>query len=433
MRRGIGLILLMACFWTYASDLKQAYQEGTALGASQNNQSIDLLKTLDLAQFPGYQPNLSQENYYGGVTQESTRLKTDSQAAVEQSDVGKTVNDTFNQRPYYRVNPASESMQKLNQIAENGDAIMHGKNTEQTTCALRPKECHYSWQQKTCLSGKRVVNQPCVKQLNSDACSSQEQSPCDALMLDGCEQIGSMCIHEEAGYCATYQQTYQCPLNQCSDNQLICGEDAFCLEGDCSKQDYVPAQDGEFKKAISALSVASEASKDFDGNTNFVFKGQLLECSKAVAGVKNCCRNSGWGIDLNLAHCNDMEKKLGKARENKLVVPTGEYCAKRKKLPIGSICVDQHETFCVFQSKLARIVQEQGRHTQLGIGFGKGKYSNCSGITPEQMQLIKFENINFSEFYEEIQHKLKSPNTQQTTSQISQRLKDFYNQGDTHG
>ena len=75
----------------------------------------------------------------------------------------------------------------------------------------------------------------------------------------------------------------------------------------------------------------------------------------------------------------------------------------------------------------------QGRRAQLGIGFGKGKYSNCSGITPEQMQLIKFENINFSEFYEEIQHKLKSPNTQQTISQISQRLKDFYNQGDTHG
>lgn len=280
---------------------------------------------------------------------------------------------------------------------------------------------------------KKEVKRPCAKQLNSDECGSQEQSPCDALMLDGCEQIGSMCVHEEAGYCATYQQTYQCPLNQCSENQLICGEDAFCLEGDCSKRDYIPAQDGEFKKAISALSAASEASKDFDGNTNFVFKGQLLECSKAVAGVKNCCRNSGWGIDLNLAHCNDMEKKLGKARENKLVVPTGEYCAKRKKLPIGSICVDQHETFCVFQSKLARIVQEQGRHTQLGIGFGKGKYSNCSGITPEQMQLIKFENINFSEFYEEIQHKLKSPNTQQTTSQISQRLKDFYNQGDTHG
>lgn len=136
---------------------------------------------------------------------------------------------------------------------------------------------------------------------------------------------------------------------------------------------------------------------------------------------------------LELAQCSDAEKKLGKARENKLVVPTGEYCFKRKKLPIGSVCVDHHQTYCVFQSKLARMVQVQGRRDQLHIGFGQNKYSNCSGITPEQLQLIHFEAIDFSEFYEEVKNKQKQPDYQQTANGISQRLNQFYNQGDING
>ena len=87
----------------------------------------------------------------------------------------------------------------------------------------------------------------------------------------------------------------------------------------------------------------------------------------------------------------------------------------------------------MFQSKLARIVQEQGRRDQLHISFGKGKYSNCSGITPEQMQLIRFESINFSEFYNEIHNKLKTPDVGQTANGITQRLNQFYNQGDING
>lgn len=176
MKMCCGAIFLMTCFWVHASDLNQAYREGSEAGASQANQSINLLKNLDLTQFPGYQASVSQENYYGGITQKSTRLEADSQAAAEATDAGKAVNDAFNQRPYFQVNPASESMQKLNQIAENGDAIMHGKNTEQTTCSLKPKECHYSWQQKTCLSSKGLGTLHCAKHLRLDVSSYKTES-----------------------------------------------------------------------------------------------------------------------------------------------------------------------------------------------------------------------------------------------------------------
>jgi hypothetical protein len=411
------LVFLIVCSPSFAFDLNQAYQEGTETGTNHANQSIDLLKALDLNQFPGYQANLPQEQYYSGVTQANTNLEADSQTEVGDNESGKTINESFNNRPLYKINPTSEAMQKLNQIADNGDAIMHGQNTDKTTCSLKPKECRYSWEEKTCLSSK-ILN---------------EANTCDSLITQGCEQSASMCLKEEPGRCITYQQTYQCPTNQCTDNQLLCGKDAFCLEGDCAKQEYNPANEDDFKKAMSTLSAASDASKDFDGNANLIFKGQLLECSKVMLKYKNCCSDSGWGIDLELAQCSEAEKKLGKARENKLAVPTGQYCYKRRKFPGGSVCTDQHETYCVFQSKLARMVQVQGRHDQLHISFGQNKYSNCSGITPEQMQLIHFEQIDFSEFYSEVQNKLKKPDYQQTANGISQRLNEFYNQGDING
>jgi conjugal transfer mating pair stabilization protein TraN len=603
MMKRIIFISLILSQQVNALDLKQAYQEGAQTGTSHANQSVDLLKALDLNKFPGYQANLPQEHYYSGVTQGNTGLEADSQTVVTDNESGKAVTESFNLRPVYQVNPASESMQKLNQIEENGDAIIRGQNTDKTTCSLKPKECHYTWQEKTCLTSKKLgtlhcaknlrlevspyktdsytlslrkngrstkpfkisVNlaqtdtcqqgknpcytiykdqvtappiklpdhcamvkvsivdakglvlveqtatcanpfltlsvgtcrygrctipyfhsvmmtveiyqskeywddqcqhlntkeqeglchitklltctepnqtriigevpftRPCWKERATYDCGDEGENTCDGIINEGCEQTASTCLKEEGGRCKTYQHTYQCPLNQCTDNQLLCGEGAFCLEGDCATHEYSLANEDDFKKAMSTLSAASDASKDFDGGANYIFKGQLLECSKTMLHFKNCCSDSGWGLDLELAQCTDAEKKLGKARENKLVVPTGQYCFKRKKIPGGSYCKEKHETYCVFQSKLARMVQVQGRHGQLGIGFGQGQYSNCSGITPQQMQLIHFEQIDFSEFYDEVKNKLKKPDYKQTANGISQRLNEFYNQGDING
>ena len=119
---------------------------------------------------------MPQEHYYSGVTQENTGLEADSQTAVVHNESGKAVSESFNHRPLYQVNPASESMQKLNQIAENGDAIMHGQNTDKTTCSLKPKECQYSWQEKTCLSSKVLGVLHCARHLRLDVSPYKTES-----------------------------------------------------------------------------------------------------------------------------------------------------------------------------------------------------------------------------------------------------------------
>ncbi|ARM32537.1 type-F conjugative transfer system mating-pair stabilization protein TraN [Legionella longbeachae] len=595
-------IVFLMSIWTFsvwAADLNKAYQEGSQTATSHANQSTELLKSLNLSEFPGYESHVPQENYYQGVTQQGTRLEADAQ---KPNELNQEVQQSFNQLPYYQMNMQTARMQQLNQIAEHGDEIMQGKDTQQTKCSLQPKQCQYSWQEKTCRVGKQLGTLSCIQQLHidllhhkteqytlylratkhqlsykmqvnwsqpntckqgiipcyilykdgkealpsalnadcamvklgvsdskgyttlqekptcqknsftlsvgkcrlgycqvpythsvnlswevyqgqeywDDQCTSlvqQEQKgschlkealkciesnqkriigelsyfracwkkkavyqcgqsnteSCDVLKAQGCDQINSRCVEQQESKCVLFEQRFQCPIKQCTDNQLICGQEAFCLDGNCSAHDYQPSNDADFKKAIAALSAASQAPQEFNGASNFLFKGQKLECSDDMMGFKNCCRDSGWGIDLNLAHCTDSEKQLGQAKENKLVVATGSYCYKRVKLPIGSVCKSTHKTYCVFQSKLARIIQEQGRYKQLHIDFGHGKHSNCVGITPQQLQLIHFESIDFSEFYQDIQDKQKQPDWQKTTKGISQRINDFYQQGEVNG
>ncbi|MFS1931688.1 conjugal transfer protein TraN, partial [Vibrio cyclitrophicus] len=39
--------------------------------------------------------------------------------------------------------------------------------------------------------------------------------------------------------------------------------------------------------------------------------------------------NGGWGTDVGLAQCNEEEKALGKAKDDKLTIYLGSYCAEK--------------------------------------------------------------------------------------------------------
>nr|MDQ6121391.1 conjugal transfer protein TraN [Klebsiella pneumoniae subsp. pneumoniae] len=43
-------------------------------------------------------------------------------------------------------------------------------------------------------------------------------------------------------------------------------------------------------------------------------------------------------------------------------------------------------SYCQFDSKLAQIVQQQGRNGQLHIGFGGASSPDCRGITVAELQ-----------------------------------------------
>ncbi|GBL01159.1 type-F conjugative transfer system mating-pair stabilization protein TraN [Vibrio harveyi] len=146
---------------------------------------------------------------------------------------------------------------------------------------------------------------------------------------------------------------------------MQCGEQSFCLDGDC----YVPEPklNGNFDKSVAALAGLAEAVKDV-GDPPKIFTGKPMKCDKKLAGFNDCCKDSGWGQSLG-AKCSEGEKALGKAKEKGLTLYVGQYCAKK----VLGVCTRKKRSYCVYDSKLAKIIQEQGTIGQIGKGLGSAK------------------------------------------------------------
>ncbi|MKY45132.1 type-F conjugative transfer system mating-pair stabilization protein TraN, partial [Salmonella enterica] len=207
------------------------------------------------------------------------------------------------------------------------------------------------------------------------------------------------CLHEYA--------TYSCE-SKTSGKVMICGGDVFCLDGECDKAQSGKSND--FGEAVSQLAALAAAGKDvaaLNGIDVRAFTGQAKFCKKAAAGYSNCCKDSGWGQDIGLAKCSSDEKALAKAKTNKLTVSVGEFCSKK----VLGVCLEKKRSYCQFDSKLAQIVQQQGRNGQLHISFGSSKHPDCRGITVDELQQIKFDQLDLTNFYEDLMNNQKIPDS----------------------
>ncbi|MFA7606533.1 MAG: conjugal transfer protein TraN [Rhodocyclaceae bacterium] len=223
---------------------------------------------------------------------------------------------------------------------------------------------------------------------------TREEPYCRELRERGCSQVNSICVDTlPDGSCYEYQQTYRCLRGEAvSQTVMDCGDQTFCLDGNCFDVGYEPNQD--FALAASHLGGLEAAANDFDTDDMEVFQGQDLRCEKTLLGFSNCCKDSGWGIDLSLAQCSEQERVLGQKREAGQCHYVGSYCSANSFFG----CLARKNTYCCFNSKLGRIIQEQGR-AQLGIGWGSAENPQCRGFSPQELTSIDFANINFTEFY----------------------------------
>lgn len=185
--------------------------------------------------------------------------------------------------------------------------------------------------------------------------------------------------------------------------QTLIPSSGYCLNGDCVDPTY-PAND-EFDQVATALSAVGEGVDDF-GMLSQIFQGQAMSCNKSILDFKDCCVEKGWGLDINLASCNKEEQQLGLAREQQRAIDVGRYCAES----LLGVCYRTKRVFCVFKSKMAKIVQEQGRAQQLGINFSSAHNPECGGLTPGQLQQLDFEYIDLSMLYADVESQVQLPN-----------------------
>ena len=137
----------------------------------------------------------------------------------------------------------------------------------------------------------------------------------------------------------------------------------------------------------------------------------------------------GLMILQDLLSCEQSEQILAMKRGQNLCHEIGTYCSKELKLIVTKICIEHTKSHCCFNSRLARILNEQGRG-QIGKSWGGAQSPNCTGFTQAEFAAIDFSSVDLSEFTAEIMANIRMPNigstSQQVQTSVQQKVQNYY-------
>ncbi len=133
-------------------------------------------------------------------------------------------------------------------------------------------------------------------------------------------------------------------------------------------------------------------------------------------------------IVMSMMSCNEGEAKLAMKEGAGLCHSIGSYCSSCIRILGYCVsCIENTTGKCCFNSKLARIINEQGRQ-QFGKGWGSAEGPECSGFSIAQLQSMDFSRMDLSEFYASIVPTL--PNVPAIQSGNASRASNcYYGQG----
>lgn len=301
------------------------------------------------------------------------------------------------------------------------------------------------------------VTQPCWAWEQSYQCQriSQANDCAQLAAKPECTFTRTECIDDEddplydPSACKVSQSVYRCPVPAASTDiksQYICGNDIYCINGDCEPIEREAST--EFKDALVALHSIGQAGEEFDESSFTVFSGERETCHKPVFGLIDCCAGkvsgaltaaAGLGAlaggptaiaalatpFLALLACSQDEMKLDIKDRMGFCHKVGTYCSSG----VLGICKTKRTAFCCFESKLSRILQEQGR-VQLAKPWGKPKKEQCEGFSIEEFSALDLSIMDFTEVYEEFIDAAKLPDEVQTMQDIQAKITNYY---DLHG
>lgn len=123
-------------------------------------------------------------------------------------------------------------------------------------------------------------------------------------------------------------------------------------------------------------------------------------------------------IVMSLMECNAGEQQLGMHRGSNLCHYVGDYCSKKT----FGVCLQTNQSYCCYNSKLAKIINEQGK-PQIGKGWGTPEAPSCDGFTAEEFQKIDFSAIDMSEFVGDIMDATDIPDIGNLQKTMSDKMK----------
>jgi conjugal transfer mating pair stabilization protein TraN len=161
--------------------------------------------------------------------------------------------------------------------------------------------------------------------------------------------------------------------------------------------------------------------------TIHIFNGKSSKCRSwdmffGLTGGGCCDKDK---VAAGLVACKEHEKLLAKKREKQHTHYIGNFCSKKLRLGFAKICIQKSDSYCVFNSSLGRIIQEQGRE-QLDISWGSPDNPQCRGFTPEEFQKIDFSKIDLTEFVNDIQSSIQTNVIENLSTYVKDKVEDFY-------
>ena len=305
------------------------------------------------------------------------------------------------------------------------------------------------------------IDRDCWQYKRSYACEDSD------LTHSSCSELESQCSYVDAecketdisGICIEYQRNYSCTNNshvEDSDEQIVvCNSQVYCDNGDCDEINY----DANTDLAITATfaSMLENAAEEFDEDSSITFAGTNSKCSRDFLDLSDCCTMNGffetaiessvaflqWSTGsgliksisgsgeeigdtgLDLSFCSSLEKDLFFRRNNNQCIYIGRYCSAEEDLT--GLCLQEKESYCCFSSKIAKIIQQQGR-IQLGKGWGTPFAPNCTGLSVDELNQLDLEAIDFSELEAEIKDNALNniPESSDLEGIVIETIQDFY-------
>jgi conjugal transfer mating pair stabilization protein TraN len=112
-------------------------------------------------------------------------------------------------------------------------------------------------------------------------------------------------------------------------------------------------------------------------------------------------------IDFLLSGCDQQDMEAGMMRGSGMCHEVGSWCSSK----FLGICLQKSVGNCCFNSKLGRIIQEQGRPQLKSFSsnlWGTPQQPYCRGFTPEEFQALDFSKMDLSEYYSELEARTQS-------------------------
>lgn len=233
------------------------------------------------------------------------------------------------------------------------------------------------------------VTKDCWQSTSTYACKSAKSDECISQKEKGCLQISSRCSMQGNQGCALYEQVYSCQEKVCPSKPQ-CLKHVFCADGECAED--LSTENEEFGKSMSEMAAVGESAHEYNKTQSTLFAGRAVECKIWPINFIDCCSEEGWGEKINLVHCRDEDKALGQAKLDYLAHYVGEYCS----VEVLGECVERKRSYCVFDTKMARIIQEEGRLKQLNPNaLGSAKEPKCGGISVDELASLDMGKIEF--------------------------------------